>query len=116
MRARRAFVLVAAALAASATTAADLGTLFYTPAERARLDAARRGEPATASSVQSEPASQAITGFVERSDGRGTVWIDGRPMRVSGPVSHRVFDPRAVRDYSHVGPEVKVEPESKTAH
>jgi len=53
MRARRAFVLVAAALAASATTAADLGTLFYTPAERARLDAERRGEPATASSVQS---------------------------------------------------------------
>jgi hypothetical protein len=50
---------------------------------------------------------------VERSDGRGTVWIDGRPVRVSGPVSRRVFDPRAVRDYSQGGTEVKVEPEKK---
>lgn len=111
MRATRASLIAAAlcaALAAGAARAAELGTLFYSPAEREQLDRMRRGE-----SIEAAPAAaagaRAITGFVQRSDGRGTVWIDGRPVRVAGPKAAPVFDPRAVRAYSKSAEEVKVE-------
>jgi hypothetical protein len=58
-------------------------------------------------------ASHRVTGYVQRSDGRGTVWIDGRPVRVAGPQASRIFDPRSVRDYSRSADEVKVEREPK---
>jgi hypothetical protein len=78
-----------------------LGTLFLTPEERERLDRMRRGEPeipAAAAPVAGRPS--AVTGFVKRSDGRHTVWIDGMPVPVRGPDSAPVLDPRAVRAYS----------------
>jgi hypothetical protein len=43
----------------------------------------RRGEPETQAAVNSAGRSQpAVTGFVRRSDGRNTVWIDGTPVAV----------------------------------
>jgi len=95
--ARNSLVLVALVLAAGRVLAADeLGTLFTTPEERARLDRLRRGEPV----VQAEAGvvsrrKPAITGYVQRSDGRDTVWIDGRPVVIAAP--GRVFDPAIVR-------------------
>jgi hypothetical protein len=83
--------LAAALLAAAALDALgadEFGTLFTTPEERARLDRLRRGEaisPAapSAGTIRHKPA---LTGYVQRSDGRNTVWIDGRPV-VLGPRS-----------------------------
>jgi hypothetical protein len=37
---------------------------------------------------------------VKRSDGRNTVWIDGRPLATSNPKAAPLFDPRIVRDLS----------------
>lgn len=94
------FVFVLALLAPVGATAAgaNLGTLFHTPEERARLDRMRRGEGEPPAAPAPGRAS-AVTGFVKRSDGRNTVWIDGSPVIVRGAQPAPVFDPRSVRAY-----------------
>ena len=42
----------------------------------------------------------ALTGFVKRSDGRHTLWIDGAPVSIASPDAARLLEPGAVRDYS----------------
>lgn len=86
-------------LAAGGARAAELGTLFNTPEERARLDRLRRGEPLSSASTAPDGPRE-VTGFVQRSDGRGTVWIDGVPVPVASPRAAPLFDPRGVRGYS----------------
>ena len=96
-------LLVAACLACSAASA-DLGTLFHSAQERARLDALRRGEkpapiPGTVAPAVERSSAPEVTGFVKRSDGRNTVWIDGRAITATqSPKTAPLFDPRAVRD------------------
>lgn len=61
--------------------AADPGRLFYTPAERARLEAARvrtATPPGVADRAYRAPAAVRYDGIVTRSDGRATRWVDGR--------------------------------------
>jgi len=112
MRADLARALVLAALLAgacgSAARAAELGTLFFTPAEREDLDRLRRGEPSEGAMAPMQGA-RAITGYVKRSDGRSTVWIDGRPVRLADPKAARLLDPRAVSAYARGADDVKVE-------
>ena len=96
----------APATPASATPA--LGTLFNTPEERLRLERLRRGENA-AERAPGAPAPRntkpELTGFVKRSDGRHTVWIDGIAVPVADPKAAPALDPRAVRSYSGRGDE-----------
>lgn len=86
-----------------AATAADqpLGRLFLSPAERAALDVVRQNSkppqkiitPGDAEdedlAAESEPAviPPVITldGYVKRSDGKGTVWVNGRPVQEKIP-------------------------------
>jgi hypothetical protein len=97
------------ALAAFGARADELGTLFYTPQERARLDRLRRGEPVEhAANPGGIGAPRALTGFVQRSDGRTTVWIDGNPVTLA-PRSAPKLDPKSVRAYSDDRDGVKVE-------
>lgn len=95
-----AIALLHAALPVLAATQ-GLGTLFLTPEERERLDRMRRGEPEAPVAAAPAPGGRsAVTGFVKRSDGRHTVWIDGVPVTVRGPATAQVLDPNAVRAYS----------------
>lgn len=55
----------------------ELGTLFFTPDERSQLDRIRRGDPVGRAARRGEPM---VNGFVKRSDGQGTIWIDGREI------------------------------------
>jgi len=97
VRARRSAAAILLALAAPAAGALELGTLFTTPEERVRLDRLRRGEPDRAGGGETVGApNPTLTGFVKRSDGRNTVWIDGTPVPVSRPGSGALLDPRAV--------------------
>ena len=100
--ASRALLLLALCASACAGAAQPpLGTLFHTPEERDRLDRLRRGEPEAAAAAAPAPGGgSSITGFVKRSDGRHTVWIDGQPVTVRGATSAPVFDTRSVRAYS----------------
>ena len=94
--------LAAIALTAGAWAADPLGTLFTTPEERARLDQLRRGEP-----VGAEPLARAheprITGFVKRSDGRNTVWIDGLAVPVRSREAERALETGSVSGYADRG-------------
>lgn len=94
----RALLALGLALLAPAAWSAELGTLFHTPQERARLDRLRRGEPEVVNTAHSGPSM--ITGYVKRSDGRATVWIDGRPLAVTAPEAAARLDAKSVRAYS----------------
>jgi len=106
--------LAALLLALGAARADDLGTLFYSPAERDQLDRMRRGEAIEAPAAGTPLAREhAVTGYVQRSDGRGTVWIDGRPVRVADPQQGRIFDPHQVRAYAKSAEQVKIEADKR---
>ncbi len=92
----RAFLAILV-LALGAANAAELGTLFLTPEERARLDRLRRGEPPEpiAAAVGGDPRTPAVTGYVKRSDGRNTVWVDGAPVTTTK--DPRSLDPKTLR-------------------
>ena len=94
MASRAALLLLFAAAHAGA---AELGTLFHTPEERARLDRLRRGEPveATAAGVPLPPRDPVVTGYVRRSDGRHTVFVDGRPVTTRR--DPRALDPKSLK-------------------
>ena len=75
-----------------AAAADDLATLFFTREERASLDRLRRGEP---DSPVARLARHSVTGFVRRSDGRNTVWIDGAPVPITGTGPEAILRPEA---------------------
>lgn len=87
-RHRGARALAAAALLSAMLPAyADLGRLFLTPQQRSELDR-RRANPV----VEAQPAAQesavTINGYVRRSDGRTTTWVNGVP-RYDAPPARR---------------------------
>ena len=58
------------------------GRLFYTPAQRAQIEAGRnRGTPTPADTVP-DAGDTVYNGYVVRSDGNTTVWINGQPRRM----------------------------------
>ena len=91
----RLLALALLALAAAPATATEIGKLFHTPEERARLDRLRRGETDAPALVEGKAH---VTGFVRRSDGRNTVWINGVPVTVADPRAEPLLDPREVRN------------------
>jgi hypothetical protein len=82
-------LLLAGMLAFSCARAQELGRLFYTPEERAALDARRRArlpdKPAAAPAAVS-PVTR-VDGFVRRSDGPSTVWVNGAALGEASPGS-----------------------------
>ena len=94
---------------AGSVRADELGTLFFSPEERARLDQKRRGdlEPppkaAAAATEHGRPAAPArppvLTGYVQRSDGRDTVWINGRAVVTTAPQASALEPSRVGQDF-----------------
>lgn len=68
--------------------------LFFSPSERDQLERARER-----SSSPGQLVVPSVTGFIVRSDGRNTVWLDGIPF----PANERQLAQAA-----RVGPEVPV--------
>jgi len=91
----------------------QFGTLFHSAEERAKLDKRRRGEVDEPAAAKRGPPT--ITGFVQRSDGRNTVWVDGRPVPVASPRAGAIFDPRVVRDAPRPRPEPEAPPAKREA-
>lgn len=73
-------------LAAPAAAAEDLGRLFLTPEQREALDARRRArlpdKPAAAATAS--PTTR-VDGYVQRSGGRSTVWVNGQSVTEDAP-------------------------------
>lgn len=108
--------LAVALLAVSvAVPAQQLGTLFLSPAERERLDRHRRGESVDAAPGQAavETRTPAVTGYVKRSDGRSTVFLDKRPYPVRDARLQGRLGPRIIDRFEPLPPEpVEAPPES----
>jgi hypothetical protein len=83
MRTVMATVLLAIAFPCSAQ---ELGRLFFTPDQREALDARRKArvpdKPAAA--VVASPTTR-LDGYVKRSDGRSTVFVNGQPLLEGTP-------------------------------
>jgi hypothetical protein len=99
---KRALALVFALLIFLPVKAQDVGRLFFTPEQRAALDARRKArvpdKPAAVPLIVS-PTTR-LDGYVRRSDGRSTVWVNGASVDDTAPqgdgrVSVGVGDSRA---------------------
>lgn len=99
MRASRFAAMLLVALLGAVAHAAELGTLLTTPEERERLERLRRGEPEPTAGEPARARGQ-VTGFVKRSDGRNTLWVDGIPVRVTTPRAGPLLEPSAVGAYA----------------
>ena len=76
-------------LCTGAATSADLGRLFFTPAQRTTLDNARKqnlrieiGTEKAPTPAPEPPLPQdvSVNGVVRSSDGKSTVWLNNRPV------------------------------------
>ncbi len=82
-------------LAAPSVHAQPFGRLFFTPEQREALDARRKARvpdrPVAATVVA--PTTR-IDGYVKRSAGPSTVWINGESQTESAPDAPRIDSPR----------------------
>ena len=67
-------------LGAVPAAAQELGRLFFTPEQRAALDARRAARLPDKPSVVRESPTTRVDGYVARSSGRSTVWVDGEAL------------------------------------
>jgi hypothetical protein len=93
-------MLLVTAPASAGAADQPLGRLFFTPQQRAALDAGRRIS-STTKKTESKPAARRgpreveLGGIVTRSDGERTVWINGKPFHNGSPGGvHVTTDPR----------------------
>ena len=81
---KRVFPVLAGIVFAAASTAAaaqELGRLFFTPEQRAELDAQRKARvPDKPAAALLESPSTTLDGYVKRSNGQSTVWLNGEPV------------------------------------
>ncbi len=106
---RPAFFAAILLLAAPAMAAEmkDLRTLFHTADERQQLDRVRRGDPPEEPIAKRGPPI--VSGFVKRSDGRDTAWVDGHA--VTGDEGRRLADPAKVRESARAEhPAIEIRP------
>ena len=103
---RRLLILAMALAVPPAAGAEPLGRLFYTPAQRVQLDAARsqrsRGPVVPEQQESPAPVPERLTydGMVRRSDGKTTVWINNRPINDGRPAEGLPFTSRLRPDGS----------------
>lgn len=77
---RAVFAALVLLLSAHQATAQELGRLFFTPEQRDALDARRRARlPDRPNVVVASPTTR-IDGYVKRSEGKSTVWVDGEAL------------------------------------
>ena len=94
----RALLLAAVMLLALPARAQEFGRLFFTPEQRAALDARRKARvPDKPDAVTVASPTTRLGGYVKRSGGPSTVFVDGESLTESGqPDSPRL--PRGPRD------------------
>jgi hypothetical protein len=89
---RRALVLVAFLSSVGAASAQELGRLFFTEEQRAALDARRKArtpDRAAAPAAVTSPSTR-VDGYVRRSGGPSTVWVNGETLGVEGTDAPRI--------------------------
>ena len=84
-------LLLLLALGPAASQAQELGRLFFTPEQRASLDARRKARvpDKPAAVVVASPVTR-VDGYVKRSAGPSTVWINGESVPENAPEAPRI--------------------------
>jgi hypothetical protein len=72
--------LLLALLPAGPAAAQELGRLFFTPEQRAALDARRAARLPDKPAAAAESPTTRVDGYAKRSSGKSTVWVDGEAM------------------------------------
>jgi len=92
--------LLLALLSAGPAAAQQLGRLFFTPEQRAALDARRAARMPDKPAAVAESPTTRVDGYVKRSSGKSTVWVDGEAMpeglQIEGLRVQRGNDPTRV--------------------
>lgn len=85
-------LLSGAALAAcsQASFAEELGRLFFTPEQRAALDARRKARVPDKPAANVSSPTMRLDGYVRRSSGRSTVWVNREALDEASPESPRI--------------------------
>jgi hypothetical protein len=85
------FLAVVLLLPYETPQAQDLGRLFFTPEQRAALDARRRARvpDRPAQPLVASPTTR-LDGYVKRSGGRSTVWVNGESLHEASPERPRI--------------------------
>jgi hypothetical protein len=88
----RLLLLVAASIAlVPAARAQELGRLFFTPDQRAALDARRKARvPDRPSATTVISPTTRLDGYVQRSGGPSTVWVNGEGQLETSPDAPRI--------------------------
>lgn len=74
-------VAVGLSVVSGASRSEHVGRLFFTPEQRAALDARRRARvPDKPAAVVVASPTTRLDGFVKRSSGPSTVWVNGAPL------------------------------------
>ena len=92
--------LLLALLSAGPAAAQQLGRLFFSPEQRAALDARRAARMPDKPAAVAESPTTRVDGYVKRSSGKSTVWVDGEAMpeglQIEGLRVQRGNDPTRV--------------------
>lgn len=92
--------LLLALLPAGLASAQELGRLFFTPEQRAALDSRRVARLPDKPAAVAELPTTRVDGYVKRSSGKSTVWVDGEPtpdgLQIEGLRVQRGNDPTRV--------------------
>ena len=84
---KRAVLLLVLVLLPPCAPAQEIGRLFFTPEQRAALDARRRArvpDRPAATPVAASPTTR-LDGYVRRSQGPSTVWVNGSNVDEATP-------------------------------
>jgi hypothetical protein len=85
----RAALLLAGMLLLPCAQAQEIGRLFFTPEQRAALDARRKArvpDKPAAAPIAASPTTR-LDGYVRRSEGPSTVWVNGTTVDEATPGS-----------------------------
>jgi hypothetical protein len=89
--------LMALLLVPTASVSQEVGRLFFTPEQRAALDARRKARvPDKPAAVVVASPTTKLDGYVKRSGGPSTVWVNGEPL------------PEGAGDAPRIGPRVSI--------
>jgi hypothetical protein len=89
--------LMALLLVPTASVSQEFGRLFFTPEQRAALDARRKARvPDKPAAVVVASPTTKLDGYVKRSGGPSTVWVNGEPL------------PEGAGDAPRIGPRVSI--------
>jgi hypothetical protein len=89
--------LMALLLVPTVSISQEVGRLFFTPEQRAALDARRKARvPDKPAAVVVASPTTKLDGYVKRSGGPSTVWVNGEPL------------PEGAGDAPRIGPRVSI--------